>query len=526
MNSMMTQQKQASTGQVVIARARQRQKSPIRNNESNYSFSGFPIQTKLTIGSTNDKYEREADAMADRIMRMPMESASRQPLSSSSPTIQTKCAACEHEEDKIQRKPLMMKSEGGTPVATQALGAQLNSTKGSGSPLPSGTNSFMGQSFGTDFSHVRVHSGSSAIQMNQGLNARAFTHGSDVYFNSGQYQPGSSEGKRLLGHELTHVVQQTNANSEKNFNTSNSSTIQRTLGDGHDLLAPIFQKRLDLEKAYDNEKFVRKGARGADVVILQLVLIEEGFSLPLFGADGRFETETETAVKKFQQANGLQSDGIVGPKTMEALDKKFMFNNTLIGKIAALLNIPFCAHPGIARNLELQPVFLRSAANDPDPTGGIWVGQLTKANEIWSKLGVTFTQRSNPVMITNAAMKTSGTTNAQQNALGALHNGPGIEVVFVDNALANAGGASTLGAGNNSNVVMSDFTTADTILAHELGHVLSNGGGHPPATGVANSIMVPSGSPNVANPDRNPIGNLPFILFPPGRDPICLRPDP
>ena len=47
-----------------------------------------------------------------------------------------------------------------------------------------------------------------AVQMNQGLNARAFTHGSDIYFNSGQYQPGSSDGKRLLAHELTHVVQQ------------------------------------------------------------------------------------------------------------------------------------------------------------------------------------------------------------------------------------------------------------------------------------------------------------------------------
>ena len=165
------------------------------------------IQTKLTIGSSNDKYEREADSMSNQIMRMP-QSFSKQPLNKGAKDIQRKCANCEKEEEHIQRKPLMMKSDGGTPVATQALGAQLNSTKGSGSPLPSGTNSFMSNAFGSDFSHVRVHTDSKAQQMNQGLNARAFTHGSDVYFNRGEYNPGSFEGKRLLGHELTHVVQQ------------------------------------------------------------------------------------------------------------------------------------------------------------------------------------------------------------------------------------------------------------------------------------------------------------------------------
>lgn len=162
----------------------------------------------LTIGQPNDKYEREADAMAYRVMHMPMKLACSKPLSSGGLSIQAKCTACNHEEEKIQLKPLMMKSEGGTPVATQALAAQLNNTKGSGGPLPSGTNNFMGQAFGVNFSHVRVHYGNSAIQMNQALNARAFTHGSDIYFNKGEYSPFSSAGKKLLGHELTHVVQQ------------------------------------------------------------------------------------------------------------------------------------------------------------------------------------------------------------------------------------------------------------------------------------------------------------------------------
>jgi len=187
---------------------------PSDNNFPQNNFSTIPIQTKLKIGSPNDKYEREADVMADRIMRMPMNSAISKPFSSTGPAIQAKCAACNHEEEKIQCKPLMMKSEGGTPIATQALGSQLTSTSGSGSPLPPATKSFMTNAFGTDFSNVRVHTDSKAQLMNKGLNARAFTHGSDVYFNKGQYSPGSSEGKRLLGHELTHVVQQAKAISK------------------------------------------------------------------------------------------------------------------------------------------------------------------------------------------------------------------------------------------------------------------------------------------------------------------------
>ncbi len=171
------------------------------------------IQTKLTIGSANDKYEREADAMADRIMRMP-QAFSSQPLSNGAKGIQRACSACANkEEENIRRKPLMMKSEGGTPVATPALSAQLGSSKGSGSPLPSTTNNFMSKAFGADFSNVRIHTGNRAVQMNEGLQARAFAHGSDIYFNRGEYNPNSSQGKRLLSHELTHVVQQSGEGS-------------------------------------------------------------------------------------------------------------------------------------------------------------------------------------------------------------------------------------------------------------------------------------------------------------------------
>ncbi len=86
----------------------------------------------------------------------------------------------------------------------------------------------MERRFGVDFRGVRVHTDSNAVQMNKELNAQAFTYGRDIYFGAGRYNPGTSTGKRLLAHELTHVVQQNktqgsllkNSLSGKNINLS------------------------------------------------------------------------------------------------------------------------------------------------------------------------------------------------------------------------------------------------------------------------------------------------------------------
>ncbi|MEM1319219.1 MAG: DUF2817 domain-containing protein, partial [Bacteroidota bacterium] len=160
------------------------------------------------IGAPNDRYEREADAMADRILQTPRR-FSGQVLSAGPASLQRKCAACQHEEEQIRRQPMMgPASSGGAAQATPALQSQLRNSRGSGQALPSATQSFMSQAFNTDFNHVRIHTDQRAVRMSQGLHARAFTYGSDIYFNRGQYRPQSRQGKHLLGHELTHVVQQ------------------------------------------------------------------------------------------------------------------------------------------------------------------------------------------------------------------------------------------------------------------------------------------------------------------------------
>jgi hypothetical protein len=134
----------------------------------------------------------------------------RKPIfeSEAEPDIQTKCAVCAREDakNKIQRQHNTETAS--SSEATPSLEGRLAGRKGSGAPLSEDTRHSMESAFGADFSGVRVHTDSEAVQMNQSLSARAFTHGSDIYFNAGEYNPGSNSGKHLLAHELTHTVQQ------------------------------------------------------------------------------------------------------------------------------------------------------------------------------------------------------------------------------------------------------------------------------------------------------------------------------
>ncbi|PJJ10309.1 uncharacterized protein DUF4157 [Flavobacterium sp. 1] len=180
----------------------------------NVPFFGSAIQKKLSVGSANDTYEVEADIMADKVMRM--QESQQGTVSYSGSLVQRKCAHCE-EEEKIQKKlladnitPLIQRSSNSEDGnhASDYVENQINSSKGGGSSMDNGTKKFMESRFGIDFSGVRIHTGSQAVQMSRELNAQAFTVGNDVYFNEGKYNPNSESGRHLLAHELTHTVQQ------------------------------------------------------------------------------------------------------------------------------------------------------------------------------------------------------------------------------------------------------------------------------------------------------------------------------
>lgn len=86
--------------------------------------------------------------------------------------------------------------------------SRIQSLKGGGQPLPASTRSFFEPRFGHNFSSVRIHTGGIASEAAATVSAKAFTLGNDIVFGSNQYAPGSVEGKRLMAHELTHVIQQ------------------------------------------------------------------------------------------------------------------------------------------------------------------------------------------------------------------------------------------------------------------------------------------------------------------------------
>ena len=146
------------------------------------------IQTKLAMGAPGDPFEQEADAMADRAVQRMHAGA---------------CAECRAEE-KVQRQA----TAAGVMDVPGSVQQTLEGGSGGGQAMPPAVRDEMESALGSDFSTVRVHTGASADRLNRDLSARAFTYGTDIYFNAGEYRPDTDSGRHLLAHELTHVVQQ------------------------------------------------------------------------------------------------------------------------------------------------------------------------------------------------------------------------------------------------------------------------------------------------------------------------------
>jgi len=152
------------------------------NNCSRLSNISYPSRTvvhaKLEMTEPGDHDEQEADAVANTIAA----------------------------GGKISRKISGGSGYSGVTVSNQ-MESQLNHLQGGGQAMPTGLRSMMESGFGQDFSHVRLHTDSAAASLSSSIHAKAFTHGNDIYFNQGQFSPNTTEGQKLMAHELTHVVQ-------------------------------------------------------------------------------------------------------------------------------------------------------------------------------------------------------------------------------------------------------------------------------------------------------------------------------
>jgi hypothetical protein len=173
------------------------------NRPSRLKTSPPLVQPKLSVGQVNDPLEHEADRIADQVMRMPDAAVAVMNSATTAGMVQRVCAGCDEE---VQRKSDGGPGAAGRPAAL-ATEPAIRSLA-SGIPLPASERAFFEPRFGRDFSNVRLHADSAAGSATQSIDARAFTLGGDIAFAPGEYAPGTTKGRRLLAHELTHVVQQ------------------------------------------------------------------------------------------------------------------------------------------------------------------------------------------------------------------------------------------------------------------------------------------------------------------------------
>ena len=175
-----------------------------RESQSSLAYpSRTIVHAKLEMTEPGDHDEQEADAVANTIVS----------------------------GGKIARK---ISSGGGSSgiAVSQQMESQLSQLQGGGRQMPEGLRNMMESGFGQDFSQVRLHTDSEAASMSSSIHAKAFTLGNDIYFNQGQFSPNTSEGQRLVAHELTHVVQgfsKIGRDSAEDENDKNTLTFDESI---------------------------------------------------------------------------------------------------------------------------------------------------------------------------------------------------------------------------------------------------------------------------------------------------------
>jgi hypothetical protein len=227
--------------------------TPLSHDSTSKSSAVSMIQRKVKISSPGDKYEQEADRIADKVMKTGTNEQPH-PATSAADHVMRKCSMEENEEeiqrsaagsdliDKIFRQEMEEEEEeeiqakqepnaGKTDHARSVQGIKLPGA--GGRPMAQDTLNFFESRFGHDFSNVRIHHDSESGRAASAVNAKAFTHKNNIVFGKGQYNPNSFEGRKLLAHELTHVIQQ--GKSTKIAHTKSPVSLQKS--------SPALQKK-------------------------------------------------------------------------------------------------------------------------------------------------------------------------------------------------------------------------------------------------------------------------------------------
>lgn len=174
------------------------------------------LQAKLEVGGRDDAHEREADRVADEVVRMSGDEVANHGLALGNPAaatavgVQRACAECDEE---VARKSARDAGPDTGRQLSPATSAAVHGLRGGGRPLAPSERAYFEPRFAADFSEVRIHTDDRADRTAEAMGARAFTLNHDVAFRAGEFCPGSDRGRRLLAHELAHVVQQRGASA-------------------------------------------------------------------------------------------------------------------------------------------------------------------------------------------------------------------------------------------------------------------------------------------------------------------------
>jgi hypothetical protein len=167
------------------------------------------VPARSAAWSARDRYEQEADRVADDVVRRLERRESGQPSAERAAaevvTTGTGHMTGEGGPGRIQAKPLVRPARGGAGDGTEAAGQRA---RGGGRALTGTVRGVMEEVFSADFSGVRVHDDMTAHDLSEQLDAAAFTSGSDIFLRAGAPGLATADGRRLLAHELTHVLQQ------------------------------------------------------------------------------------------------------------------------------------------------------------------------------------------------------------------------------------------------------------------------------------------------------------------------------
>lgn len=306
----------------------------------------------LKVSQPNDPAEIEADAIADKVMRMSEKDLSPVKTDQGAPgvRVQRTCAACEEGDEGHVLQP---KAESSSSLANNNAGTAPPSVRealsSAGQSLTPETRAFFEPRFGRDLSEVRVYTGGAAEQSARDVRAHAYTVGHNIVFGLGRFAPGTHAGRRLIAHELTHVVQQSGSYGISPDQRSAQRGARSIVYPSHGLAAhggTILQRDLALEPTSLHPQEVNLTAgqirdainfnrRRYDKDNTRLIQDVVGTS-----QTGVFDEDTIRLIARYQDDFGLVPvDGKVGPDTFDQLTAELQAENVDDQTCLTLFNV-------------------------------------------------------------------------------------------------------------------------------------------------------------------------------------------